>query len=147
MHVSFPFHSYWWMYLGCIQAWGTYKGWCEGRGCPVWSAGACDPMSPSETADWGSDGGPCSIFYLQQQQRKQKRGGLMLHVSVAQGGLAPDQWDFPHVPHKQINTEFPLVWLKAVQAHEDVTQAGCGTYIKHHWIPENPSHLFKSLFP
>lgn len=132
-----------------VGAGATYKGWCEGRGCPVWSAGACDPTSPSGTADWGSDGGPCSILYLQQQQQKQ--GALMLHVIASQGEGGGEGgvglWSFPHLLHKLINTEFPFsgVWLEALQAHENVTQESFCIYIIPHRNPENHFHLFRLL--
>lgn len=71
----------------------------------------------------------------------------MLHVLAAQRGLTCDKCDaFPHVPHKLINTEFPFsrVRLKAVQAHENVTQEGFCICIMYHRIPENHFHLFRS---
>lgn len=126
-----------------VGVWGTYKGWCEGRGCPVWSAGACDPTSPSGTADWGSDGGPCSILYLQQQQQKQ--GVLMLHAIASRQGLTSDPFPIFDTNWSILNSPFSGVWLGALQAHENVTQESFCIYIIPHRNPENHFHLFRSL--
>lgn len=46
--------------------WATYKARHGGRGCPLWSAGAHGPETPSGTAGWESAAGPCWAFLLQE---------------------------------------------------------------------------------
>lgn len=63
LHTREPTHSH--SSSGTLKL-ATYKARHGGRGCPLWSAGAHDPETPSGTAGWGSVAGPCWAVLLQE---------------------------------------------------------------------------------